>query len=241
MTANTAPEPLASIGFSTEFRYDLPMLSLNPRNLKKNVDAKTLVDQSFPSRMLAVFAVLAWASLLPIPAWAHALHMFVSADGNVISGDVYYSDGKPARNATVIITAPGGETHEVTTGDNGLFAFTAAGVGPYAVVADSHDGHRVEQTVEVGEGPQESGTVATHDPPHAAEVPIATEPVAGAQSDAAVRAAVREEIRPLREELDRFQNTARMRDIIAGIGYIVGVFGLLAWIQARRRTRGDAP
>ena len=189
------------------------------------------------SRPLTAAAAAVALLLLSTAAWPHALHMFLSADDTIISGDVYYSDGKPAVGATITITTPAGETNEVTTGEDGLFSYTASAPGPHTVVADSHDGHRVEQTVEVGEAQALAGVEATHDPPHGEGAAIAgavAQPASAIDVDPAIRAAVREEIRPLREDLNRFQNSARVRDIIAGIGYIVGVFGLFAWLKSRR-------
>jgi nickel transport protein len=48
---------------------------------------------------------------------------------------------------------------------------------------------------------------------------------------------VQEELRPLREQLDAYQHEIRVRDILGGVGYIVGVLGLVAWIKARRPGR----
>lgn len=239
---NRGAHALVVVGFSAKLRYDPPMLFLTPAkpvNKMLDVNEQTCAVASFRARFAlapGVFLAVAWLVFAPNAAWAHALHMFVSVEGKVISGDVYYSDGKPAINAAVTVTRPSFETHELTTDEEGLFSFTASVPGPHVVVADSNDGHRVQYTIEVGKV-FDDGAVTTHDPPHTGAT--AMPPVASdANLDAAVRAAVREEIRPLREDLNRFQNTARIRDIVAGIGYIVGVFGLLAWVQARRR-RGD--
>ncbi len=71
--------------------------------------------------------------------------------------------------------------------------------------------------------------------------PTDTEPVMKAASlpDAAleqrIAEAVAREIRPLRRQLEEAQNRARLRDILGGIGYIVGVMGLVFFLKGRRR------
>jgi nickel transport protein len=53
---------------------------------------------------------------------------------------------------------------------------------------------------------------------------------------AAIESAVARQVRPLREELAEARARARMQDVIGGIGYIVGVAGLVLWWTARRRA-----
>jgi nickel transport protein len=50
-----------------------------------------------------------------------------------------------------------------------------------------------------------------------------------------VEQAVARQIRPLREALQAHEERVRMRDILGGIGYIVGLAGLALWWSSRRR------
>lgn len=40
----------------------------------------------------------------------------------------------------------------------------------------------------------------------------------------------------LREEVNAYRNDVRMSDIMGGIGVIIGIFGILAWVRARKQT-----
>ena len=51
--------------------------------------------------------------------------------------------------------------------------------------------------------------------------------------------AVAREVRPVLAELDRLENRIRFRDVIGGIGYIVGVMGLIALWKARAGKGGS--
>ena len=52
--------------------------------------------------------------------------------------------------------------------------------------------------------------------------------------EAKIEQAVARQVRPLREELLAAQGRAGLRDILGGIGYILGLVGLLIWWQSRR-------
>ena len=43
---------------------------------------------------------------------------------------------------------------------------------------------------------------------------------------------------PLAAQIDALESTLRLRDVMGGIGYIVGVFGILAFLMAHRRVVG---
>ncbi|MEJ2456241.1 MAG: hypothetical protein P8103_19125 [Candidatus Thiodiazotropha sp.] len=54
-------------------------------------------------------------------------------------------------------------------------------------------------------------------------------------TEAALERAVARQIRPLREALQGYEEQVRLRDIIGGIGYIVGLAGLGLWWGRRRK------
>jgi len=51
----------------------------------------------------------------------------------------------------------------------------------------------------------------------------------------------REELETRKQELLRLERSVRLRDIGAGIGYIVGLLGVIAWWKSRARTVAPAP
>ncbi|MBR9726867.1 hypothetical protein ACFOD0_08245 [Shewanella intestini] len=54
------------------------------------------------------------------------------------------------------------------------------------------------------------------------------------QCQAQTRAAIAQAIIPLRKQLDAFEAEIRFRDIIGGLGYIAGLFGLWSMMRQRR-------
>lgn len=41
----------------------------------------------------------------------------------------------------------------------------------------------------------------------------------------------------LREEIEQLKNKIYLRDVLGGIGYILGLFGIVAWLKARKGAK----
>ena len=57
--------------------------------------------------------------------------------------------------------------------------------------------------------------------------------------DARLEAAVARQLRPLREQLDGYENSIRVRDVMGGIGYLFGLAGLIVMLKHRKARRAD--
>lgn len=178
---------------------------------------------------LAVAAILA-ASLWAAPALAHKLKVFATAEGAAIAGSAYFAGGGKAAGIEGLVQAPDG-SRVVTfhTDDQGGFRFPVTARQDYAISVDSGDGHVAHTIVAAAELP------ASLPDGMAAPLAVVKTP-ARADSSAAldVEAAVARQIGPLRQQIDAMEERARFSDIMGGIGTIFGVFGIAAWIAARR-------
>lgn len=167
--------------------------------------------------------------LLASPAQAHKLKLFVASEGAQILGDVYFSGGGKAQGVGGEVRGPDGAlVGKITTGTDGSFRFTAASRMDHVITVDGGDGHSVTATVAAADLPTSLPAGA------AAAVAVASQAPPPAEMDA-VEAAVARQIRPLRQQLDAYEDKLRLHDILGGIGTIFGVFGVLAWLSARRK------
>jgi nickel transport protein len=138
---------------------------------------------------------------------------------------VYYADGSPVAGVRVDVQgADGASVGSVTTDGEGRFAYAPQEQGDLVFVVETDDGHRAESAY--------TSTMPSG-PTSPAAGPAAPRLVDSVQ----IQQIVQEELRPLREQLDAYQHEIRVRDILGGVGYIVGVLGLVAWIKARRPGR----
>ena len=196
-------------------------------------------------------------------AMAHRLLVFAFAEGPVIEGSAYFAGGAPASGVKVRIEgADGRMLAELVPGADGDFRYRATAPADHRVVVRSGDGHRAEWLVRAaelapafGEGVEaslseadassESGNTAVQaTDPSAMEQAVSVVPerddlVAGAAAvdpalASALERAVARQIRPLREELAAASARASLRDVLGGIGYILGLAGLALWWRGRR-------
>lgn len=164
--------------------------------------------------------------LLPAqPAFAHRFKCFASAEGQTISGYCWMAGGVRPKDVPLLVHGPQGETVlKTATGQDGTFTFTAKHRMDHHIIAETM-GHRAEWVIKAAELPAAlpagSATVADAAAPAPAAPAMATE--------AMIEAAVARQISPLREELASFQDEVRIKDILGGLGWIVGLFGLAAW------------
>lgn len=195
--------------------------------------------------MVRIFlVVLALGALLANPAAAHRLSLFAAAIGAEIEGKAYFAGGSAARNIMVHVTdADGTLLGELKTDEAGTFTFTATRRTDHFLAADSGDGHVAKFVIGADELPHSlpgglENTAQTTPPPDRQQVnPPSGSP--GAENlDERIEKALARQLHPLREQLAAFEDEIRLRDVIGGIGYIVGFAGLLAWFGARRKNGG---
>ena len=169
--------------------------------------------------------------LLASPAQAHKLKLFVTTEGPASIGSAYFSGGGKAMGIGGVIQAPDGTVAgEVKTDQDGAFRFTATTRMDHTISMDSGDGHVATAQVTAAELPPSLPAG-----PSVTTVPATA--IAPAVGDLdAVEAAVARQIRPLRQQLDAYEDKVRLHDILGGIGTIFGLFGVAAWLSARRRV-----
>ncbi|NMG65080.1 carboxypeptidase regulatory-like domain-containing protein [Azoarcus indigens] len=148
------------------------------------------------------------ALLLATAAQAHGLAVVAQHEADAVTGLARYTDQTPAAGIYVAVTPENSDTPlaEGTTGADGRFRLPVPPGGPYWAVVEGEEGHRAETL--------------------AVQLPAA----AGGNGEATAEA-----LRLVREDIARLEQQIRLRDIIGGIGYIVGIAGIAAWFAARRR------
>jgi nickel transport protein len=191
-------------------------------------------------------------------AYAHKVHVFATAEGSTISGCAYSSGGGPLKNTALQIRGPGGgRIGETRTDENGNFTFLARRRCDHELVVETVDGHRASFTVKAddlpvfavsgGEGPLEleAGEAAALEegsvPPHAGHSEGIREDCLSANIEKAAAGSASRQIRSLRRQLRQAEEKVRMRDVIGGIGYLVGITGIVFYILGRRKTGTDRP
>lgn len=214
----------------------------------KNV---SLLSPRRPAAMLATLALLA-ALLLPASAQAHRINIFAWLEGDSIMVECGFNRSSPVKNGLITV-------FDVTNGKDLLHGHTDAnGRFSFPVPPAARAGHSLRIQIAAGEGHRNdwimdasefSGTTA---PTAAAEaaapvtaagpsVPAATAlPLTGPsvtpeEVRAIVNAALDAKLGPIRRDLAAQVNAGPgLRDIIGGIGWILGLAGMGLYFRGRR-------
>ncbi len=167
------------------------------------------------------FAAFLGLWLLAAPAQAHKLKVFATAEGTDIVGSAYFAGGDKAVGLPGrILGADGSLVATFATGPDGTFRQGVAARMDHTVAVESDDGHAAQFTIPAAEFPP--------------SLPQGKAAAAPAGDAAALEAAIARQIRPLREQLDAYEERIRLHDLMGGIGTIFGLFGCWAWLRSRR-------
>jgi nickel transport protein len=200
---------------------------------------------NFQFSLLVLLATLLSAA----PASAHKLHVFAVANGSTIEGEVYAAGNSPIRDASVSVLGPNGEPFGATkTDDDGKFRFNARQRVEHTFVVDAGEGHIARYKVSADELPANLASSAPKLKPLTAEPakPVVEEkPVSKPSQDSPPAPdvqqkldAVHSQVLQLRKQLDAYEQSVRLHDILGGVGVILGWMGLsFYFLGVRRREK----
>lgn len=171
----------------------------------------------------------------PLPALAHKVIASVYPAGRAIEGEIGFSNGAMAVRQTVQVTTPQGRAlGTALTDDTGLFTFTPAEPVEHVFTVDLGAGHVAQIRMPAPEVAKLLGKPPAADP----AIPPATGPIANGTDTDALAAMLRDELRPLRQEIAAYKEKNDLQMILGGMGYIAGLFGLGFYLAARRQLAG---
>jgi len=175
--------------------------------------------------------VLVMTALFSQPALAHKVVMDVFVDGDVIEGELGFSSGDMTPGVTVgVFDKDDKKIADVVTDSEGAFTYKPTKRMPYFFRANLGAGHVGFAKIDVDDLPTTLGSSAASDAKVGAGSAIDSE---------ALRKMIGKEvghaIKPLRKEIIAYKEKNNLQTVLGGIGYIVGVFGLVFYIAARRK------
>lgn len=179
-------------------------------------------------------------ALLAAPAFAHNIIGGVYAIGDLIEGEVGFSDGEMGQaGVPVIITdAQGNKLGETVVEEEGLFSFQAQQKIDHHFTVDLGAGHVLNTMLPAEElpdslpGGDQQSVSATSTPAGNGNVALSGADAAALQQ--MIERAVSKQIVPLRKELQAYKEKSGLQDILGGIGYIFGLCGIGIWLRQRK-------
>jgi len=207
-------------------------------------------------KLLWIFIFLA-TPFCSSTAFAHKMYIFAEADGATIHGEVYCRGGTPVRSATVTaFDTAGGEIGQAQTDEQGLFTLQARFRCDHRLFVQTADGHGAEFLLqgnqlpadlplrgEAPNAPENSDSPSENRPPTVADEP-GEEPEAA--SDSEQLESILRRIDQLQKRLSAYQTEIRheqqrtqFRDVLGGIGWILGIAGIAFYLLALRRGQSS--
>ena len=209
-----------------------------------------------------VMGTLVAASLMTTTAaMAHRVNVFAWVDGDEVHTESKFSGGTLVRSGGITVKdeKTGAVVNQGTTNDKGEYSFRLpegfAKTGHGLVVAISAgEGHRNTWTVQPDEISADASAAAEAAnapaaPAVASAAPAAQTAAAAAPAGALTRAEVEEivdkalqrQLNPMKRTLaEALDPSIKVSDVVGGIGWIFGLFGVAAIFSNRRRGREDA-
>jgi nickel transport protein len=185
--------------------------------------------------------------LAATPAMAHNVTVFAWVEGDTVHTESKFSGGRPAKGAAIAVFDSRGEKLlEDRTDEQGFFSFKAPRPEALRIVLTAGAGHRNEWRVAAQEftGLSSADAAGSGALPPGSPSPDATAAPAGDNSitlnpgelQNLIEASLDKKLAPILQRLGQLGRGPTLSDVIGGIGYILGLVGLAAYLQARRRS-----
>ena len=194
--------------------------------------------------MLLAGLLLAAGLLTPLTAQAHKVKVFAYLEAGALKGEGYMPGGDKAMNCPVkVLDAAGKLLAQGTTDRQGAFSIPlpqplAPEAAPLNVVLEAGEGHRAEfqltaQDLGLAAQPAAQAQAAAKPTAAAPAAPTAMDP---AQLEQVVAKALASQLGPIKAQMARLadKDAVSLRDVVGGLGWILGLVGILAWVKARR-------
>jgi len=204
-------------------------------------------------------SIACWAMSLE-KASAHTLYVFASGDGSSIKGRVYLPGGTGVPDAEIRLTTSEGKVVATTKSDaEGNFTLQAPFRSDFSVVAMTADGHQAHWAIsadELAELPLPPNLSTGESEANSSEVSADSHPAPSGSSNSHSREdtpttgtavpladlksemnMLKAQVVKLREEWQEFRSATQLRDVLGGLGYILGITGIAFYILARKRDR----
>ena len=179
-------------------------------------------------------AVVFFTSCFSPWVFAHKLNLFANEEGAQIFVEAYFSDGIIPKDASVTVKNSSDEVvHEGKVNAEGAYTFPNTGSKQWKLVVDAGMGHIARATLDGGD--IKSLEVETGTNP--GQMDVDSMDAEGTELARIVKQAVAQANRPLAREISELKNKARMSDIVGGIGFIIGLLGLYAFLKARKEGK----
>jgi len=214
-----------------------------------HIKNKAIISSSYRMKQRCMATMAAVFLLMSPTAFAHKLNMFAYVEGDEIFAEGYFTDGKKAKNSTItVFDAADKQLLQGTSDADGQFTFAIPQQSDLRITVNAGMGHQAEFVLLKDELSEETTATGTENEPASAlnsnneapaatatQIPSATSSLDNDAIRAEIERAVGKAIKPLMRELSTMRAEKSLADIIGGIGFIFGLFGVAMYFKSRKQ------
>lgn len=172
-----------------------------------------------------------------IPVFAHKVNIFAYVEGDRVYTESYFNDGKKCIDSKIeVFDKQGDKLLEGLTDEEGEFSFEILQEGDLKIVLTASMGHRAEYSILADELRDTAGSnkEELEEPVSVVSPEISSLDLKEVQS--LIEDVLDKKLEPIMREIKKSKtDKISPTEIIGGIGYIFGIFGIIAYFLSRKR------
>ena len=179
--------------------------------------------------------------MMDVSVFAHKVIIFAYVEGDIVYTESYFSDGKKCMNSKIeVFNNRGDKLLEGLTNGEGEFSFEVPSEdGDLKIVLTAGMGHRAEYSISADEIRGSTGLIKEENEEPVSIVFPETSSLDLKEIQSIIEDTLDEKLKPIMREMIEIKKSQEDKisptEIIGGIGYIVGIFGIIAYFLSRKR------
>ena len=182
--------------------------------------------------------------MMDVSVFAHKVNVFAYIEGEKIYTESYFNDGKKCIDSKIeVFNNRGNILLEGLTDQEGMFSFETPSEdvidGDLKIVLTASMGHRAEYSISADEIRGSAGLIKEENEEPVSIVSPETSLVDLKEIQSIIEDTLDEKLKPIMREMREIKKSQEVKisptEIIGGIGYIIGIFGIVAYFLSRKR------
>ena len=178
---------------------------------------------------------------MDVSVFAHKVNIFAYVEGDKVYTESYFNDGKKCIDSKIeVFDNQGNKLLEGLTDKEGEFSFEVPSEdGDLKIVLTVSMGHRAEYSISADEIMGSVGLIKEENEEPVSIVSPETSLVDLKEIQSIIEDTLDEKLKPIIREMGEIKKSQEDKisptEIIGGIGYIIGIFGIIAYFLSRKR------
>jgi len=179
--------------------------------------------------------------MMDVSVFAHKVNVFAYVEGKRIYTESYFNDGKKCIDSKIeVFDNQGNKLLEGLSDEEGMFSFKIPPEdGDLKIVLTASMGHRAEYSISEGERRSFSGLIKKENEEPVSIISPETSSIDLKEIQSIIEDVLDEKLKPIMIEMREIKKSHEDRisftEIIGSVGYIVGIFGSIAYFLSCKR------